>query len=202
MDTARKEEIKRKAREVTSLSEQYQLIHATYACQALIKQIVMDDFKKKYDDLLKRIEEKMASAADYKEELKEKGRLDLLIQQKAFHIDVAYIDTKTDDAARVIKINNAFVINIPRSLGERIFDRNGEYNYAVIRKIRKLMAHELGHLVLHTDQLLKIDGTQGSKLIDGLKEEEEADYFGEELLESRRSRNEKIHRDGGAHKNY
>lgn len=202
MDTARKKEIKNKAREVTSVSEQYQLIHATYACQTLIKQIVVDDFKEKYDELSKQIEEKMTRALDYKEELKEKERLDMLIQQKAFHIDVAYIDTNTEDAARVIKIDNAFVINISKSLANQIFDKSGQYNYDVIRKIRKLMSHELGHLILHTDELLKIDGTQGSKLITGVAEEEEADYFGEELLESRRERNEKIFKDGGAHIKY
>lgn len=202
MDTEREKEIKLKAGEVTEVSEQFQLIHATYACQTLIKKLVMDDLKQQYDELSKKIEEKMQLGCDYKEELKEKQRLDILIQQKAFHIDVAYIETTTEDAARVIKIDNAFVINLSRSLANRIFDAKGEYNYDVIRKIRELMAHELGHLILHTSDLLQINSTQGSKLIVDSEKETEADYFGECLLELRKLRNEKLYQDGGAHKNY
>lgn len=79
-------------------------------------------------------------------------------------------------------------------------DSNGDYNYDTIRKIRKLMSHELGHLALHTDELLQIDSMQGSKLIKDADREEEASYFGDKLLELRRIRNEKIYQDGGAHK--
>lgn len=202
MKAQRKTEISQKAQEVSRASEQFQLIHATYACQMLIKQIVMDDYKKKYDDLSSIIEQKMCLGTNYEREMTEKERLDSLIRQKSFHIDVAYIETSSEDAARVIKINNSFVINLSRKLAESIFYPNGDYNYEVIRKIRKLMSHELGHLALHTDELIQIDSTQGSKLIKDCEKEQEATFFGEKLLDLRKVRNEKIYQDGGAHKKY
>lgn len=55
METKRKKEIKKIAEDVSHTSEQFQLIHATYACQMLIKQVVMNDYSKKYDDLLQHI---------------------------------------------------------------------------------------------------------------------------------------------------
>lgn len=202
MNAVQKKNITEKAREVTNISEKFQLIHATYACQSIIKELVIQNFSIKYEDLRKRIEEKMSHKANYEAELEEKKRLDMLIRQKNFHIDVAYIETKTEDTARVIKIDNAFVINLSKELEKKILDKDGNYNYEVIQKIRQLMAHELGHLILHTDELLHIDGTQGSKLITDEEKEEEANYFGEQLLHFRKERNEKIYRDGGAHRRY
>ena len=189
-----------RSQDVSKTSEQFQLIHATYACQMIIKQIVMNDYIKKYDELASRIEEKMCAGVNYEKEQEEKEQLDMLIKQRSFHIDVAYIDTTSDDVARVVKIQNAFVINLSKSLAKNIFSEDGNYNYNIIHKIRELMSHELGHLILHTNELLQIDGTQGSKLITDPEKEEEADFFGNELLELRKMRNRKLCQDGGAHK--
>ena len=202
MDTKRKGEIKEIAQNVSNVSEQFQLIHATYACQMLIKQMVIDEYTKKYDDLLKNIEKKIIAGRKYEEEQKEKERLDMLIKQRSFHIDIAYIDTSSDDVARIVKIDNAFVINLSKSLAKQIFHPDGSYNYEIIHKIRNLMSHELGHLMLHTNELLNIESTQGSKLITYPEKEEEADYFGTQLLECRKWRNQKIYQDGGAHKKF
>lgn len=202
MDTGRKKEIQQIAYDVSRTSEQFQLIHATYACQMIIKQVVMEDYIKKYDELSERIENKMLAGSNYEFEQEEKEQLDLLIRQKSFHIDVAYIETTSEDVARVIKIKNAFVINLSKSLARSIFSEDGNYNYETIYKIRKLMSHELGHLILHTNELLQIDSTQGSKLITNPEKEEEADFFGEKLLEFRKMRNEKVYQDGGAHKKF
>lgn len=202
MDTKRKNEIHNIAQKVSCISEQYQLIHATYACQMLIKQTIIDECTKKYDELSMRIEEKMCAGANYDKEQAEKEELDTLIKQRSFHIDVAYIDATSDDAARIVKINNAFVINLSKSLAKQIFNSDGSYNYTVIHKIRELMAHELGHLILHTKELLYIDSTQGSKLIRDPEKEEEANLFGRNLLEFRKLRNEKVYQDGGAHKKF
>lgn len=200
ISSSRKNEIRKIAKNISKASEKFQLIHATYACQTLIKQIVLQDFKEKYDGLLLRIEEKISKDLNYDAEWSEKERLDILIKQRAFHIDVAYIPTKDENAARVIKIDNAFVINLSKSLSDKICDEDGNYNYEVIQKIRHLMAHELGHLVLHTDELLKIDGTLGSKLINDEDREAEANCFKDEVIKLRKERNEKIYKDGGAHK--
>ena len=202
MDTKRKDEINDIAKKVSHISEQYQLIHATYACQMLVKQIIMDEYTKKYDELSKRIEEKILANAKYDQEQSEKEEIDALIKQRSFHIDVAYIETTSDDAARIVKINNAFVINLSKSLAKQIFKSDGSYNYVVIHKIRELMAHELGHIILHTKDLFYIDSTQGSKLIIDPEKEEEANLFGKDLLELRKLRNERVYQDGGAHKKF
>lgn len=202
MDTKRKNEINDIAKKVSHISEQYQLIHATYACQMLVKQIIMDEYTKKYDELSKRIEEKILANAKYDQEQSEKEEIDALIKQRSFHIDVAYIETTSDDAARIVKINNAFVINLSKSLAKQIFKSDGSYNYVVIHKIRELMAHELGHIILHTKDLFYIDSTQGSKLIINPEKEEEANLFGKDLLELRKLRNERVYQDGGAHKKF
>lgn len=202
MNTTRKNEIKQIAQKVSHTSEQFQLIHATYACQMLIKEIVMDDYTKKYDNLLERIKKKADAGVKDEKEQEEKKQLEALIKRRSFHIDVAYIEATSDDVARVVKINNAFVINLSKSLARRIFYPNGNYNYEVIHKIRELMSHELGHLILHTNELLEIDSTQGSKLITDPEKEYEADFFGETLLELRKIRNGKIYQDGGAHNKF
>lgn len=201
MNSIKKQEIKQKAEKISHSSEQFQLIHATYACQMFIKQIVIDDYNKKRDELRERIESKMIKGISYEKDTAEKDRLDALIRQRSFHIDVAYIEC-SEDSARVVKMDNAFIIYISKSLLKNIFDSNGQYNYQVISKIRNLMSHELGHLVLHTNELLQIDSMQGSKLIQDADKEEEADYFGQELLRLRKLRNQKIYQDGGAHMKY
>ena len=202
MDTKRITEIGDIAKKVSHISEQYQLIHSTYACQMLVKQIIMDEYTKKYDELSDRIEKKISEGHKYDQEQLEKEELDMLIKQRSFHIDVAYIDTTSDEAARIVKIDNAFVINLSKSLATQIFNTDGSYNYVTIHKIRKLMAHELGHIALHTKELFYINSTQGSKLIIDPKKEEEADLFGKNLLELRKLRNEIIYQDGGAHKKF
>lgn len=202
MNTNRKKEINDIAKKVSNISEHYQLIHATYACQMLIKQIIMDEYGKRYDKLLEQIEEKMNAGLKYDKEQTEKEEIDSLIKQRSFHIDVAYIDTTSEDAARIIKIKNAFVINLSKTLAQQIFNSDGSYNYEAIHKIRELMAHELGHLMLHTKELLYIDSTQGSKLIRDPEKEEEANLFGNNLLELRKLRNERVYQDGGAHKKF
>lgn len=199
LNSTKRSEIRQKALDVTKASEKFQLSHATYACQAIIRDLVIDSFKAKYDDLSEQIGDRIRHELDYDEQLEERNRLEMLIRQKSFSIDVAYIETTSEDAARVIKLDNAFVINLSKDLERNIFDKDGNYNYDVIRKIRHLMAHELGHLILHTDELLNIDGTQGSKLINDEEKEDEASCFGEHLIELRKERNAKIYHDGGAH---
>lgn len=46
IDSTRRVEIKAKAKEINDLSEQFQLIHATYAVQEYIKDIVKEYYQK------------------------------------------------------------------------------------------------------------------------------------------------------------
>ena len=195
MDGIRKQEIRNKAAEITKESEKYQLIHATYAARSMIKSMVMNYYKEKCDELSQRIQDRLKKGLDIENETNEKKDLLTKAKQSSFHIDVEYIDTKTEDMARVIKIENAFVINLPKSLALKVFKEDGSYNYEVIQKIRRLMAHELGHLILHTDELLHIESTQGSKIISVDDREMEAKYFADELITLRRERNERFYKD-------
>ena len=195
MDGLRKKAIRDKAAKINKEAEQYQLIHATYAARFMIKGMVMDYYKEKCDELSQRIEDRFNRGLDIENEMNEKRDLLSKAKQSSFHIDVEYIDTKTEDMARVVKVENSFIINLPKSLALRVFKADGEYDYKVIQKIRRLMAHELGHLILHTNELLLIESTQGSIDISLQDQEEEARYFANELIELRRERNERFYKD-------
>ena len=195
MEGLRKQEIRTKAEEITKASERFQLIHATYAARTMIKSMVMKYYEEKCSVLSKRIEDRIEQGLDIENETNEKIELLSKMKQSSFHIDVEYIDTKSEDMARVVKVENAFVINLPKALALKVFNEDGNYNYEIIQKIRRLMAHELGHLILHTDELLHIDGTQGSLELSFDEKEIEARYFAEELIELRRKRNERLYKD-------
>jgi Zn-dependent peptidase ImmA (M78 family) len=62
-----------------------------------------------------------------------------------------------------------------------LMDETGKLQKEPVMKLRKTMAHELGHIVLHTEILAE------AKPLDGYREQLkkldwEADVFGEELL--------------------
>lgn len=199
MEVQQKIKIKEAAKRVTDCSEQFQLIHATYACRQLIIENLKKIHYRKCKELKEKIFTQFNQSASITDQLKkEKEILHNEIANSKINIDVEYINVPDENVARVIKIENAFVICLAKSLLESIFDSDGNYNYETIKKIRNLMAHELGHLVLHTEELMSYD-TQGSLKIKSEEKEEEANYFKDELLELRRQRNEKMYKDGGAH---
>ena len=200
MDAKRKKEIRERAEEVENIAEHYQLMHATYACQSLIRESIIRHFTVQYKELKQKIEQKAVKGLSFENEEKIKKELEEKLRSNGFHIDVAYINTEPENAARIVKIENAFVIYLSRSYADNIFTSDGKRNYGVIQEIRQLMAHELGHLILHTDDLLVTDSLQGSKLIQDVEKELEADYFRDELLEFRKKRNKEIQKDGGAAK--
>ncbi|MCM1106921.1 MAG: ImmA/IrrE family metallo-endopeptidase [Blautia sp.] len=198
MNAARKNDIRGKAEEINALSEQFQLIHATYASSEYIKDIVRGYYQKKLSELKTRISEKISRELDTTQELLEKSELEDVIRRNNYTVDIGYIDISDDNIARVIKSGKSFTIYLASSLRDTITKPNGDFDYKVIGKIRKLMAHEIGHMVLHTKELLLEDGTQGTLNIKDCEKEEEAEFFGRELLELRRKRNKKIREDGGA----
>ena len=183
MEQSREKEIKSKAKDINNLSEQFQLIHATYAVQECIKNSVKDVYTEALKSLINLIKDKMEKDLNTDKELREKQVLEDLISRNRVSIDIGYINISDDNIARVVKVgNSSFHIYLASSLRDSIFTEDGEYNYEVIMKIRKLMSHELGHLVLHTKDLLLEDGTQGSLNICDGEKEEEANTFGNELL--------------------
>lgn len=55
MVTERKQEIKKRAKEINKISEQFQLVHATFATQNYIKQCVQEFYQEKIKELAVRI---------------------------------------------------------------------------------------------------------------------------------------------------
>lgn len=200
MNTGRKKEIQDKAKEINALSEQFQLVHATYASSEYIRTVVREFYQKELDNLKIRILDKTKKDQDTTQELLEKSELENLIRRNNYIIDIGYIDVSDENIARVVKLGKSFTIYLAKSLKDSIFKPNGDFDYDVIGKIRELMAHEIGHMVLHSKELLLEESTQGSLNIKDAEKEEEADIFGKELLELRRDRNRKIRADGGADK--
>lgn len=196
MTDQRKREILDTAKKVNDLSEKFQLIHATYASERLIRQVMKEHFEKELSGLSQKI--KNCSSGMLDELSEEKRSLEDAMKRRICAISVDFVDISTD-RARTVKINNSFTIYLPRELQDHIKDEHGKRDYEVMRKIRKMMAHELGHLALHTDALMEENNTVGTLAFQDGEREAEADLFGEDLLERRRIRNQEIFEDGGAH---
>ena len=194
LTSVRKNEIRKKVSNIIESSDKYYFIHATYACQLMVKDLVSAYYIEECRKLSNNIRERTKRGGEIPDELQEEyQRLMVMVKEGRAHIDIDYIDTSSEDEARVIKTSNAFVINLPKSLAERVTYEDGSFNKEVVQKIRELMAHELGHLMLHTDELLKIEGTQGSKEITEEEKEAEARFFAENILKMRTQRNEDLH---------
>lgn len=204
MNTIRKNEIKAKAKEINSLAESFQLIHASYAVEEQLKEIIKKSYNEKLNELnlqiARKIENNPEKKIHIKRELEEKEQLEKILKDNLFSIRICYINMKNPNAARVVKTNGSFIIYLAKSLKDEIFKEDGSYNYKVINQIRTLMSHELGHLVFHTKDLLSDESLQGSLNIKDPEKEEEANLFGQELLRLRRERNKQIRNDGGAEK--
>ncbi len=199
MDTKRRQDIKTKAKNINDCSEQFQLLHATYASQEDVKRTVQDFYTEKLAVLKDKIDKKAKHRLNTEDELEQVKNLMDIIQNR-FVIDIGYMSVSDEGMARVTKTGKFFTIWLAKSLRDKIHKVDGGLDYDVIQKIRELMAHELGHIVLHTKEILKEEGTQGTLNIQNDEQEMEARLFAEELLELRRERNRKIREDGGADK--
>jgi Zn-dependent peptidase ImmA (M78 family) len=63
--------------------------------------------------------------------------------------------------------------------------------------MREIMAHELGHIVLHGEKLFETKGTQGTIVLSKDPQlEQEAIWFAEAILKLRWDRIQKLHRLG------
>lgn len=198
MDIKRKQDIKGRAKDINDRSEQFQMLHATYASQEYVKLIVQDFYKEQLAEIKNEIKGKAERGLDTEKELEQARELKDLINQNRFVIHIGYMNISDENMARVTKTGKVFYILLAKSLKDKIHRPDGGLDYGVIKKIRELMAHELGHIVLHTREILAEDGTQGTLNIKTDDHEREACLFAEELLELRRKRNRRIRKDGGA----
>ena len=187
------QEIHDKAAEVSRISLDYHFTHAVFACNKLLE----DDFKRKRKKETSRLNDDLKKAYRKKED----SRVKLLKKKIAslnlpkYRIFVDYVGFKDPEAARVVRTENQLIISLHKSLCDNTKNADGSYDPSAVQKLRYIMAHELGHIILHTDELLSTEGTQGSKDITGEEEvkerlEQEASCFAEELMRLRLERNE------------
>lgn len=179
-------EVYDKAAEVSHISLDYHFTHAAFACNKLLE----DDFKKKHKKATSRLKAELDAAC----RKQDNNRVSELLKKIAavklpkYRIFVDYLDLSDPEGARVVKAEDKLIINLPKSLAEESRDAGGYYNKAAVQKLRRIMAHELGHIVLHTEVLLSINSKQGSKEIGG-DLECEANWFADELIRLRVERN-------------
>lgn len=186
MTEYRKQEIIDIVKQINVASEKYQLIHAIFAIEKMFQKKMQLNWQNEYRDIREKI--KNTDNSDELEVLFDKARE---LNKDSMHkvtIVVEYISNLEVGSARISTTeNHNFQITLPKDM-EDIRNIDGSINQESLINLRKLMAHELGHIVLHSGMLdgnITSDPNKGS--------EEEADYFAEQLLKLRRIHNEEIH---------
>ena len=187
----RKQDIQKQAIEVNKVAEDYQLIHACFAVQKILNERIQNHLKTKVDKLSEKFSDENLSNEQLLLLHKEKTELELECARQHIIISVRYLDTFYGENARVTIIGlykNVFMISLPAEL-KGIRDGEGTFDYEKMKRLRKLMAHELGHILLHTDSIINdID-------VDDEDKEDESKYFAEIILELRKQRNRKFYGD-------
>jgi hypothetical protein len=177
----RKEEIRKIAKKVYDISFDYHLTHAVFGSDGLI---VLDrkEAGKVTDELNKSLQE---AARNNNESLMKKLMKKIEIQKstirKRYKVFVDYSGAIKDAySGRVIVVDgDKLRITLPEKLTEDIKSIDNVLQKENIEKIRKIMAHELGHIVLHAD-MIPAKGMIGSNELSHL--DWEAVVFEEEML--------------------
>ena len=175
----RRVEIEEKAKEINVFSERYQLIHATYAIEKMFK----EELKKYYDGEFAKLRKQLFEAESKEQQDQIFRQVEELKNEsnKKVRIIIDYIPQIENDSARVTTTkNNTIMISLPKSM-ENVRMDDGKIDFDLLKYLRKIMGHEIGHVVLHS-KVLHIDGKNENKL-----SEEEADFFSEQLLDMRKT---------------
>lgn len=182
-------EIHECAEKVNRMAEGYQLIHACFAVQKIINERINNLYAKKFDEIRSELSDDSIDMDKATQLLEEKRRLEMENRKKRISISVRYISSLKGMNARTTCVGtykNSFVISLPEELS-CIRDESGEFDYDKMRGLRWLMAHELGHIILHTENI----NEDGFDECDTDKEEE-SNCFAKKILELRRERNKKL----------
>lgn len=182
----REDEIVELVNQINDASEKYQLIHAIFAIEKMFQKKMQQNWQNEYNLIREQI--KNTNNQDDLETLFEKARE---LNKESMHkvtIVVEYISNLEVGNARIsTSENHNFQITLPKDM-ENIRNQDGTINVKALTDLRKLMAHELGHVVLHSGILNDVevdDPNMGS--------EEEAEFFADKLLELRRINDEETH---------
>jgi len=187
-------EIREKAAQINESSLNYHLAHAVFACNKIVEDVFKKNSKSRIEELKKELQ-------DAEKNNNEKKVVEILLDidrlGRPFRIYVEYVQDMDIEGGRVVKLSmsNQFVISLPEDLLSKSRNKDGTYNIDGVKTLRHRMAHELGHIALHVEELLKIDGMQGSFTLTD-EAEKEANIFAEEILELRHQRNIQIYSSG------
>ncbi|GHU25333.1 hypothetical protein FACS1894164_14330 [Spirochaetia bacterium] len=182
-------EVRQIAEQVNDISMDYHLTHAVFACEKLLEKTFKEYGQKNISELKEDLQ--LALRRKNKPEIERLLGEIYSLQFAKFHIFVDYVDNMATDAGRVIKAGNNLIISLPKQLVANSKNDDGSYKPEALKKLREVMAHELGHIILHIKDILRIDGLQGSKELDE-EQEQEANWFANELLRLRLERNKKL----------
>lgn len=186
MNDNRKNEIRELAVAINRFSEKYQLIHPTIAIEKLFKDKMQEEYAAQFEEFRQQIlietdKEKREAIYEKVAELKEESN-------KRIRISIDYSDKVLENSARTTKTpNNVFMIVLPKSMAT-IRNKDERIDFERLDALRLLMAHELGHIALHSGILNFETPIESEK-------ELEADFFAQELITLRREYDkELIHR--------
>jgi len=164
-----------KTTEIKNISVRYPLSQAIFACEELINAKLRDANKEKIQELKKQLSNvSVTDTGQYTGIIKKIN--ELRPSPSRINISIDYVKMMDRNAGRTIRLSlyNQFIIVIPEQL---LQEQDGQ------QMIKKIIAHELGHIVLHFDELSILEGTMGSnELKKDAKLEMEANIFADELL--------------------
>jgi len=187
----RKEEIKARAKKVYDVSFDYHLTHAAFGSDRLLVSDLMKANKEtvaKLNDALKAaVRERKTALVD--ELMVKIAVLERTLKSRKHQIIIEYVPMDDLYGGRVINIDEKMIIMLPKKIIENIMDGDRKLQKEPVEKVRKKMAHELGHIVLHTDLVPMYDlvGTGKLNELDW-----EAEVFAEELLSLYKKRDHRI----------
>jgi len=186
------DEVKQKAKQVNDIAVDYHLSNAIFACSKVVQSEFKSYIKEKSNELEKRL--LAAEKAGNDEQI---AIISREIQQLKipFGIHAEYIER---GKGRVIFLpeSNRFVITLPKDLLGASRNTDGTYNPEGLKKLRKLICHEIGHIALQTKDLLKNESTQGTIDVTNSGQEADANIFAQELLDLQHKHYEELFKTG------
>lgn len=177
----RTREIKARAKDVYKISFNYHLTHAVFGGDKLLMLYLKETNEEKSSGLNKALQIAVrAGDNDLKDKLMDEIKaFDRTLEKRKYHILIEYHDITDIGGGRAINADNKLIISLPKKLTENLMDDAGSLQQEAVKQIREKMAHELGHIVLHTKDLPK-GNLEGADKLNHL--DWEADVFAKELL--------------------
>ena len=185
MNEKQKSYISDLATQVDSFSEKYQVIHAAFAIEQILRDKKQEQHDQEIADLVREIT--LTTDRDKSEELIEQVKEKKKENNPNCRIIISYVTYLAPGCARTHRTaNDTFFIGLPKSM-ECIRKPDNTIDFERLNSLRKLMAHELGHIILHSGILIRD--------VVALTEEEkeiEATYFAECLIKLRHMYNNEL----------